>query len=226
MRRADRLFEIVQHLRGRRLTTARQLAQWLEVSERTIYRDVADLAASGVPIDGEAGVGYRIRPGFDLPPMMFSFNEIEALVIGARVVESWGGPTLAQGARSALAKIAAALPADKRTALESSRLFAPGFFVDPLPGERLEQLRVALRERRTVAISYRDAQGRASTRELRPLGLFFWGDAWSLAAWCELRGDFRNFRLDRISAIEMREARFADEPGRGLEDYLRRVQCE
>lgn len=226
MRRADRLFEIVQHLRGRRLTTARQLAQWLEVSERTIYRDVADLAASGVPIDGEAGVGYRIRPGFDLPPMMFSFNEIEALVIGARVVESWGGPTLAQGARSALAKIAAALPADKRTALESSRLFAPGFFVDPLPGERLEQLRVALRERRVVAISYRDAQGRASTRELRPLGLFFWGDAWSLAAWCELRGDFRNFRLDRIGAIEMRETRFADEPGRGLEDYLRRVQCE
>lgn len=226
MRRADRLFEIVQHLRGRRLTTARQLAQWLEVSERTIYRDVADLAASGVPIDGEAGVGYRIRPGFDLPPMMFSFNEIEALVIGARVVESWGGPTLAQGARSALAKIAAALPADKRTALESSRLFAPGFFVDPLPGERLEQLRVALRERRMVAISYRDAQGRASSRELRPLGLFFWGDAWSLAAWCELRGDFRNFRLDRIGAIEMRDARVPDEPGRGLEDYLRRVQCE
>src|SRR5438552_1244210 len=97
MRRADRLFAIVQYLRGRRLTTAAQLAQWLEVSERTIYRDVADLCALGVPIDGEAGVGYRIRAGFDLPPLMFTYDEIDALVIGARFVESWGGPALAGG---------------------------------------------------------------------------------------------------------------------------------
>jgi predicted DNA-binding transcriptional regulator YafY len=110
MRRADRLFEIVQYLRGRRLTTAAQLAKWLEVSERTIYRDVADLVGSGVPIDGAAGVGYRIAASFDLPPLMFSFDEIDALVIGARFVESWGGPGLGNGARSALAKIAGALP--------------------------------------------------------------------------------------------------------------------
>src|SRR6185503_18071515 len=97
MRRADRLFEIVHHLRGRRLTTAAQLSNWLEVSERTIYRDIADLSASGIPIDGEAGVGYRLHPDFDLPPIMFSHNEIESLVIGARMVESWGGPGLAQG---------------------------------------------------------------------------------------------------------------------------------
>src|SRR5207237_9953504 len=97
MRRADRLFAVVQYLRGRRLTTAAQLAGWLEVSERTIYRDVADLAASGVPIDGEAGVGYRIRVGFDLPPLMFTFDEIDALVIGARFVESWGVPAVGRG---------------------------------------------------------------------------------------------------------------------------------
>lgn len=226
MRRADRLFEIVQHLRGRRLTTARQLAQWLEVSERTIYRDVADLLASGVPIDGEAGVGYRIRPGFDLPPLMFSFNEIDALVIGARFVESWGGPGLAQGARSALAKIAAALPGDKRAALESARLFAPGAFIDPLPGERLETARRAMSERRVAQLAYRDVHGRDSTRRVRPLGLFFWGEAWSLAAWCELRQDFRNFRLDRIGQIELLDERFADETGRRLQDYLRKVQAE
>lgn len=226
MRRADRLFEIVSHLRGRRLTTARQLAHWLEVSERTIYRDVADLLASGVPIDGEAGVGYRIRPGFDLPPLMFSFNEIDALAIGARFVESWGGPGLAQGARAALAKIAAALPADKRAALESARLFAPGFFVDPLPGERLELMRRALSERRVARLDYRDVQGKASARRVRPLGLFFWGDAWSLAAWCELRQDFRNFRLDRIAGIELLDERFADEAGRRLQDYLRQVKAE
>lgn len=226
MRRADRLFEIVQHLRGRRLTTARQLAQWLEVSERTVYRDVADLVASGVPIDGEAGVGYRIAPGFDLPPLMFSRNEIDALVIGARVVESWGGPGLAQGARSALAKIAAALPRDKRATLEATRLFAPGFFIDPQPGQRLETLRAALAERRLVQLSYRDERGADSTRRVRPLGLFFWGERWSLAAWCELRGDFRNFRLDRISALQPLDERCADEPGRRLEDFLRRVQGE
>ena len=115
MRRADRLFEIVQYLRGRRLTTAAQLAQWLEVSERTIYRDIADLAASGVPIDGEAGVGYRLHPHFDLPPLMFNYEEIDALVMGARFVESWGGPaTRACGARCAREDCCGATGAEAR----------------------------------------------------------------------------------------------------------------
>ena len=226
MRRADRLFAIVAHLRGRRLTTAAQLARWLEVSERTIYRDVADLGASGVPVDGEAGVGYRIRAGFDLPPLMFSFDEIDALVIGARFVESWGGPGLAGGARSALAKIAAALPADKRIALERSRLFAPGFFIDPQPGERLDALRRAIADARYSDLDYKDAEGRSTQRRVRPLGLYFWGDAWTLAAWCELRGDFRNFRLDRIAAVRAAEERYPDEAGKRLEDYLRKMQAD
>lgn len=226
MRRADRLFEIVQHLRGRRLTTARQLATWLEVSERTIYRDVADLLASGVPIDGEAGVGYRIKPGFDLPPLMFSHTEIEALVIGARVVEAWGGPGLAQGARTALAKIAAALPRDKRAALESARLFAPDFFIDPAPGQRLDLLRRALAQHQVVRLTYRDGKEAVSERRLHPLALFFWGGGWTLAAWCELRADFRNFRLDRMVALALLDERFADAPGRRLQDYLRRMPAE
>jgi predicted DNA-binding transcriptional regulator YafY len=225
MRRADRLFEIVQYLRGRRLTTAAQLAQWLEVSERTIYRNVADLVASGVPIEGEAGVGYRIAAHFDLPPLMFTHNEIEALAIGARFVESWGGPGLAQGARAALAKIAAALPRDKRATLESSRLFAPDFFIDPVPGQRLEELRAALGERRLITLDYRDGNGRMSQRRLRPLGLYFWGGAWSLAAWRELRQDFRNFRLDRIVALNVLDQRYADEAGKRLEDFVRAMQA-
>ena len=226
MRRADRLFAIVQYLRGRRLTTAAQLARWLEVSERTIYRDIADLAASGVPVDGEAGVGYRIRAGFELPPLMFSFDEIDALAIGARFVEAWGGPKLAIGARSALAKIAAALPADKRVALERAPLFAPAFFVDPKPGERLDALRRAILEQRFADLDYTDATERISQRRVRPLGLYFWGDAWTLAAWCELRQDFRNFRLDRIAAVELAAGRFPDEPGKRLEDFLRRMQAD
>jgi predicted DNA-binding transcriptional regulator YafY len=224
MRRADRLFEIVQYLRGRRLTTAAQLAQWLEVSERTIYRDVADLIGTGVPIDGEAGVGYRIAATFDLPPLMFNFDEIDALAIGARFVESWGGPGLAHGARSALAKIAGALPKEKRAALESARLFAPGFFVDPAPGERLEAIRRALGARCFVELDYRDGQGVSTRRRIRPLGIFFWGDAWSVAAWCELRQDFRNFRLDRIAALRRLDERFPDESGKRLEDFLRKME--
>jgi predicted DNA-binding transcriptional regulator YafY len=226
MRRADRLFEIVHHLRGRRLTTATQLAQWLEVSDRTIYRDIADLLACGIPIDGEAGVGYRLHPDFDLPPLMFSHNEIEALVIGARMVESWGGPTLAQGARSALSKIAAALPKDKRTTLESSRLFSPDFFINPQMGAQMDVLRKAIDGHRYVQLDYRDVNEKNSQRRLRPLGLFFWGGAWTLGAWCELRNDFRNFRLDRIVSSVVHDERFADEPGRRLADYLRAVSCD
>lgn len=224
MRRADRLFEIVQYLRGRRLTTAAQLAEWLEVSERTIYRDVADLVGSGVPIDGEAGVGYRISAQFDLPPLMFSHNEIEALVVGARFVQAWGGPGLAVGARSALAKIAGALPRDKVAAMESTKLFAPGFFIDPLPGERLERMRQAMATRQIAALEYKDAGGLATTRRVWPLGLYFWGDSWQLGAWCELRADFRNFRLDRIVAVNVLDERFPDEAGKRLQDYVRRMQ--
>jgi len=226
MRRADRLFEIVHHLRGRRLTTAAQLAEWLEVSERTIYRDIADLLATGVPIDGEAGVGYRLSPEFDLPPLMFNHNEIEALVIGARMVESWGGPGLAQGARAALAKIAAALPSDKRVTLESSRLYSPSFFIGPQVGERMDALRAAIDQRQTVTLTYRDEHSSKSERRVNPLGLFFWGGTWSLAAWCHLRQDFRNFRLDRIIQSDASGERFADEPGRRLADFLRSVGAE
>lgn len=226
MRRADRLFAIVHYLRGRRLTTAAQLAGWLEVSERTVYRDIADLAASGVPVDGEAGLGYRIRAGFDLPPLMFTFDEIDALAIGARFVEAWAGPRLAVGARSALAKIAAALPAEKRTALERAPLFAPGFFIDPKPGERLDALRRAIAEQLFVDLDYKDVGDRVTQRRTRPLGLYFWGDAWSLAAWCELRQDFRNFRLDRIASLELTQTRFPDEAGKRLADFLRKMQAD
>ena len=225
MRRADRLFAIVQYLRGRRLTTAAQLARWLEVSERTIYRDIAELGGSGVPIDGEAGVGYRIRAGFDLPPLMFSFDEIDALVIGARFVEAWGGSKLAAGARSALAKIAAALPSDKRIALERSPLFAPGFYVDPKPGQRLDALRQAIAEQEFAELDYKDAAEQVTQRRVRPLGLYFWGDAWTLAAWCELRQDFRNFRLDRIAGVQC-VGRYPDESGKRLEDYLRKMRAD
>jgi predicted DNA-binding transcriptional regulator YafY len=224
VRRADRLFRIVQHLRGRRLTTAAFLAARLGVSLRTVYRDVRDLSLSGVPVEGEAGVGYRLRAGFDMPPLMFTLNEIEALAVGARMVEAWGGPVLAESARSAIEKIVAALPAERRLAVERTRLYAPAFHVDGRAMRQLEAVRDAIGERRVLRLDYRDASGRASAREIWPLALYFWGGAWTVGAWCESREDFRNFRVDRIAALETLGRRYPDQPGRRLADFLRAVQ--
>jgi predicted DNA-binding transcriptional regulator YafY len=226
MRRADRLFQIVQHLRGRRLTTAAQLAGWLRISERTVYRDIRDLANSGVPVEGEAGVGYRLRPGFDLPPIMFTMDEVEALVAGARVMETWGGPALGSHARSAIAKIALALPAARREEIERTRLFAPGFLVRQGAAAGLETVRQAIFEHRKLHIDYLDGANRASTRTIDPLALYFWGTTWSVAAWCESREDFRIFRLDRIRRLEMDAEKFDEVPGRTLEDFVKSVSRE
>lgn len=223
MRRADRLFQIVHLLRGRRLTTARQLAEWLKVSERTIYRDVRDLGLSGVPIEGEAGVGYALRRGYDLPPLMFEYEEIEALVLGARWVEAWSSPALATSARSALAKIASILPEPRQRLLGSVRAYVPHQHIPAQLGDRFEAARTAIRRRMKLEFAYARAGREVSERVVRPLSLFFWGERWTLAAWCERRGDFRNFRLDRMLRIRISEQGFADEPGRGIDDFLKRM---
>ncbi|MGH6961156.1 MAG: helix-turn-helix transcriptional regulator [Dongiaceae bacterium] len=222
MRRADRLFSIIQILRRRRLATAQRLARELEVSERTIYRDIADLVASGVPIDGEAGVGYILRDGHDLPPLMFSPAEIEALVLGARIVAKWSDAELARAADDALAKIAAVLPERLRHHLGQIALYAPDdHFREPLPAE-FASLRAALRDHRKVAFAYSSADGEATYRTVRPLAFLFYGAVWIMLAWCELRQDFRSFRLDRMTRIGITDARFKPERGRTLPDYLSR----
>jgi len=225
MRRADRLFEIVHYLRGRRLTTAAQLAEWLEISERTVYRDIADLLASGIPIDGEAGVGYRLQPNFELPPLMFTHNEVDALVAGARLIESWGGASLAAGARSAIAKISAVLPPDKRRTLDATPVYAPNFFIDARMSQHMDLLRKSISEMRFADMEYADISAQATTRRVRPLGLYYWGDRWTLGAWCELRNDFRSFRLDRISQLTIANERFKDEAGKRVNDYLKVVSA-
>jgi predicted DNA-binding transcriptional regulator YafY len=226
MRRADRLFQIVQYLRGRRLTTAAQLAAWLAVSERTVYRDVRDLSLSGVPVEGEAGVGYRLSKGFDLPPIMFTMDEVHALVAGARMVEAWGGPALAVSSRSAIEKIAQALPASRRNDVERTPLFAPGFHVRAGAGSELEAIRQAILSRHKLRLTYVDSRDQGSERVIRPLGLAFWGTTWTVAAWCESRAGFRNFRLDRIRRLQPLDETFKDEPGTRLEDFLAMVNSE
>jgi predicted DNA-binding transcriptional regulator YafY len=202
MRRADRLFQIVQYLRGGRLTTAAQLAEKLEVSERTIYRDIADLIGSGVPVEGEAGVGYVMRAGYDLPPLMFTQEEIVALVAGARLIRAWGGLEMASAAEEALVKINAVLPDAARAQSERVQIHAMHFGeLSEATRRALDRIEAAVNGRVMLDVDYADEEGAATTRQMRPLGLFFWGKVWTLVAWCELRQDFRSFRVDRMAAI-------------------------
>jgi len=226
MRRADRLFRLVQLLRGRRLSTAAWVAEKLEVSMRTVYRDVADLQAQGVPIEGEAGVGYRLAGGFDLPPLMFTTLEAQALVAAVRLAQSRLDRALALAAEEALGKIVGVLPPAARAAAEALPLYAAPWATDPLSIERLGLLRDAATTRRRVRFDYEDANGAATSRTARPLGCYHWEAVWTLAAWCEHRAAFRSFRIDRMRTLDVLEDAFRDEPGRTLPDFLRQVQRE
>ncbi|HEY5804685.1 MAG TPA: YafY family protein [Lysobacter sp.] len=221
MRRADRLFLLIHALRGRRSAiTAQRLAETLAVSLRTIYRDVADLQRSGVPIEGEAGVGYMLRKGSDIPPLMFTADELEALVVGTRFVRAFGGVRLGREAAAALLKIEAVLPPELRERSERTRIFAPE--VNRLENSGLiDDLHAAVTSAQVLRMSYRDNDARASEREIEPLCLAFWGGSWTLGAWCRLRCDFRNFRPDRIVGYATTGETFVETRERGLEAYLR-----
>lgn len=224
MRRADRLFLLVNALQGRRTALpARRLAETLGVSLRTVYRDVADLQRSGIPIEGEAGVGYLLRKGSDIPPLMFDSDEIEALVVGTRFARAFAGTRLAASAQTALLKIEAVLPEPLRQRSEHTRIFAPewrGERKDTF-GALLDQLNDAINTRQVLHLDYCDEIGNASQRDIEPLCIVFWGGSWTLGGWCRLREDFRQFRLDRIASRTVTGEIFADDPARGLEAFVR-----
>ena len=223
MRRADRLFRIVDELRlRRRATRAAELAALLEVSSRTIYRDMADLMASGVPVEGSAGVGYLLRPGFHMPPLMFDADEIEALVLGLRIVQSWTDEAMAVAAGRAVDRVRAAVPEELDRRIGDLGLLAPRQAARQEPRTDTGPYRRAIRDRRVLQILYEDVEAQRSERRIRPLALLFYGPKWLLAAWCELRLDFRTFRLDRIAAVQATDERFRPEPGRTLADFLDR----
>jgi predicted DNA-binding transcriptional regulator YafY len=228
MRPADRLFQIILLLRNGRVVTAAALAEALEVSERTIYRDIADLVKSGAPIDGEAGVGYRLRRGYQVPPLMFTGDELEALVIGAKLVQAWGDSALGKAAAQAIARIEAVLPrALEERVGASSRRFLALDCLQPAPlREPMALLRAGMESGSKVLVSYRRADSEVSQRTLWPLGLVFWGHCWTLGAWCELRDSFRTFRVDRILDAELLDDRFDDRYGHLWRDYLATVRGE
>ncbi|HVN38935.1 MAG TPA: YafY family protein [Myxococcota bacterium] len=208
MRRADRLFRLVQLLRARRFATGEQIASELGVSKRTVYRDVADLQGSGVPIRGEAGVGYRLERGYELAPLIFTSDELAGLVLGARIVASFGDPDLAAAVASAMTKVEAVLPEGLRRVVLETPLFAPGRPWSAAMAGEVAMLRRAISERRLVHFKYGREDGVESERDARPLGLYFWGRKWTLAAWCELRADYRSFRPDRMRELMLLDRTF------------------
>lgn len=220
MRRADRLFRITQELRSDRWLTAHTLARLLEVSERTIYRDIQDLSLSGIPIIAETGMGYRLMEGFRLPPLMFDEEELEALLLGVRMVGVWSDPLLSDAAARAVARIEAVLPERLLPELSRNAILVPPFGPEATVSGALHLLRHAVRNQSKVKFHYQRADGEKSVRTVCPLGLAYWGRTWTLIAWCELRDAFRHFRLDRMNnPIESGES-FTQQAGRTLEDFL------
>lgn len=220
MRRADRLFALLQALRGGRLRTAAQLAATLEVSSRTIYRDIEALVAQGVPIDGARGVGYLLREPIFLPPLALTRAELEALHLGTAMVAAHGDEALATAARELLIKVEAVLPSDRRALARTWPTTARVGNTARVNRRRLGIVRAAIVSRTKLRLVYEDADERISERVVRPLGLEYWGHAWTCTAWCEQRGDFRVFRVDRMSACEPAGETFQPEPGRTLAAYL------
>ncbi len=221
MRRSDRLFDIIQKLRtAAKPTTAAALAAELEVTPRTVYRDIATLQARRVPIDGEAGVGYVLRKSFDLPPLMFSIDEVEAIAVGARLVQSrLRDPILQAAAQSVLSKVTAVVPEQLRAQVADTHVYvSPGSATDA-PGADLAAIRAAIRDSRKLYIAYADQQGRRTNRTIWPIAMAYYVDVTLIGAWCELRADYRNFRVERIQASRVLDEHFDQDGGRLFREW-------
>jgi predicted DNA-binding transcriptional regulator YafY len=209
MRRGDRLFEVIQHLRtASRPVTAAKLAETLEVTVRTVYRDIAALQARRVPIEGAPGLGYVLRRGFDLPPLMFTLEEVEAIVVGARLLRRTGDLGLQQAAESVLSKITVILPQALREHLVAAPFFVSGHGADASPLIDLSAVRDAIRARRKIRLTYRDDKGHRTHRTVWPIAIAYYVQSTLIAAWCELRQDYRHFRTDRVMTATVLDEHF------------------
>lgn len=222
MRRTDRLFDLIQILRDGRLHTARDMADRLEVSTRTLWRDMATLIASGLPVEGERGVGYILREPITLPPLTLTEDETEALGLALRLLSDGADPGMAGAAARLSAKIMAALPASRVGRVDPPVWIFPG--TEAMAAARhLPELRRAIRQHAVLDLVYADQDGRETSRAVRPLVLEFWGRVWTLAAWCEMREDFRSFRVDRIDSLRDTGRAQIPEPGRDLAEWRVRM---
>lgn len=223
MSRSERLLALLQLLRThRRPVSGTILAQQLGISIRTLYRDIASLQAQGADIEGEAGLGYILRPGFTLPPIMFNQEEIEALVLGARWVADRGDAELGTAARNVLAKVAAVMPDDSRIALETVNLLVGPGGSGTVDVMDIAPLRGAIRTERKIRILYKDAAGLPTERLIWPFALTFFEQVRVVLAWCEMRQDFRHFRTDRIANMNVEDERYPKRRSALLRDWKAR----
>lgn len=219
MRRTDRLFDIIQILRDGKLHRAQDIAARLEVSVRTIYRDMDTLAASGIPVEGARGVGYMVREQITLPPLNLTPQELEALNLGMAIVAEAADPDLKSAALSLADKIDAVLPTETVAEADAWK-FAVYPFADAARGlAHMATVRAAIKARQKLDLSYRRIDETLTERTVRPLQMEYWGRVWTLTAWCELRQDFRVFRIDLIERVAPLPELFTDEPGKRLSDY-------
>lgn len=226
MRRADRLLKITHFLRQRRLAvTANQIAEAFDICKRTVYRDIQCLMDTGAPIIGEAGVGYTIDKRYYLPPITFDADELEAIGLGISMVRQWTDDQFADKAVSAFEKIQAVLPASLQGELKQITTFAVPNRPKIPWNVKFSDLREFIRSRQKVDIAYSDENQNETNRTLRPLALLFFNPVWLLAAWCEKRGDFRNFRIDRIQSLSTNDETFDDDPFKNLAAYLAKVEA-
>ncbi|USD35229.1 MULTISPECIES: helix-turn-helix transcriptional regulator [Vibrio] len=221
MSKSERLFELLTLLRSKRYAvTAAELAQSMEVSERTIYRDIQSLMNSGVPIQGEAGVGYVLQAGSHLPPLMFSEREMMALELGMRMVRAWSDSELADASTTASTKILSVLPDKRKQQVESFPILVPDFYTQTESARHGQMLRHAIDVKLKIDIDYTAESGARTQRRLQPLGQMFWGKVWTLVAWCELRNAYRHFRLDRIETLSILDQQFETTADKCLEHYI------
>ncbi len=226
MRRTDRLFELIQLLRDGRLHRGKDLAEKLGVSVRTLYRDMDTIIASGIPVEGERGLGYMMTAPITLPPLNLTLTELEALHLGLSVVSKAADEELQRAAETLSEKVDAVLPED-RSAPASGWGFAVYPFAEAARGfVHMAPLRAAIRSRRKVDITYIAPEKPETARTVRPLQMEYWGRVWTLTGWCELRNDFRVFRVDRIQTLDISFDTFEEEPGKTLADYLDQLELE
>ncbi|WP_299404167.1 YafY family protein [uncultured Roseobacter sp.] len=220
MRRTDRLFDIIQILRDGKLHRAQDIAERLEVSTRTIYRDMDTLMASGVPVEGERGVGYMITEAITLPPLTLTVEELEALNLGVAIVAEAADTDLKSAALSLADKVDAVLPTQTIAEADAWK-FAVYPFADAARGfSHMPTLRAAISAKQKLRLTYTSKEAQVTTRTIRPLHMEYWGRIWTLTAWCEMRDAFRVFRVDLIQTAEALPELFVDEPGKTIADYV------
>lgn len=220
MRKSDRLFQLTNLLRTHQPITAKALAEKLGVSERTIYRYIDDLSLSGIPVYGEAGVGYQLSEGFELPPLQLTQQELEALIVGVNMVSSWTGKNLGQASYSLLSKIEAVLPKHLYETANERPVRIPSEHTHQLDFKHWEIIHNAIKNKQWLAMNYLSLSDTLSTRVIFPLGLFYWGGKWTFGSWCSLRGAYRDFRVDCIQSISNTQATVTLPEFVTLNDYI------